>query len=47
MQIYIILNTTLRTGEKMNLKKIFLKLMNNSIFGKTIKNIRKLKDITP
>ena len=47
MQIYIILNTTLRTDEKMNLKKIFLKLMNNSIFGKTIKNIRKLKDITP
>ena len=37
MQTYIILNTRLRTGEKMSLKKTFFKLMNNSLFGKTIK----------
>ena len=47
MQTYIILNTRLKTGEKMSLKKTFFKLMNNSLFGKTIKKIMKLKNITP
>ena len=47
MQTYIILNTRLKTGEKMSLKKTFFKLMNNSLFGKTIEKIMKLKNITP
>ena len=47
MQTYIILNTRLITGEKMSLKKTFFKVMNNSLFGKTIKKIMKLKNITP
>ena len=39
------INTDLREDAKDCLKEIFLKLRDNSVFGKSIKNVREHRDI--